>query len=165
MKTDLQIAIDIERGKEIQTEIAKLTAELKQINARLQAAGEAADHLPLADADREGKQAILTGSRHSLPIVFESDLLIASFKPDSPKHEEIKAILGDKLPQFFRDTRVFERIQEDGKAFRKFARENLPADTFAKLVQAATDRKKDGIAKSRIVVDWDAAKPLDQAPA
>ena len=160
MKTDLQIAIDIERGKEIKTEIAKLTAELKQINARLQAAGEAADHLPLADADREGQQAILRSSRHSLPIVFESDLLIASFKPDSPKHEEIKAILGDKLPLFFRDTRVFERIQEDGKAFRKFARENLPADTFAKLVQAATDRKKDGIAKSRVVVDWDAAKPI-----
>lgn len=159
--TTAQIAADIERGKEIKTEIAKLTAELKLINARLQAAGEATEHIPLADADREGKQAILRGSRHSLPIIFESDLLIASFKPDSPKHAEIQAILGEKMPQFFRDTRVFERIQDDGKAFRKFARENLPADTFAKLVQACTDRKKDGIAKSRVVVDWDASKPLE----
>ena len=159
--TTTQIAADIERGKEIKTEIAKLTAELKLINARLQAAGEATEHIPLADADREGKQAILRGSRHSLPIVFESDLLIASFKPDSPKHAEIQAILGEKMPQFFRDTRVFERIQDDGKSFRKFARENLPADTFAKLVQACTDRKKDGIAKSRIIVDWDASKPLE----
>jgi hypothetical protein len=163
--TPQQIAADIERGKEIKAEIAKLQAELKLINARLQAAGEAAEHVPLADADREGKQAILRGTRHALPIIFESDLLIASFKPGSPKHEEINAILGDKLSLFFSDTRVFERIQEDGKAFRKFARENLPAETFAKLVQACTDRKKDGIAKSRIVVDWDAAKPLDQVPA
>lgn len=155
----------IERGIEIKAEILKLIAELKLINASVQAAGEAEEHVPLADADREGKQAILRGSRYSLPIVFESDLLIASFKPDSPKHEEIQAILGDKLSQFFRDTRVFERIQDDGKSFRKFARENLPADTFAKLVQACTDRKKDGIAKSRVVVDWDAVKPLDQVPA
>ena len=159
--TTTQIAADIERGKQIKAEIALLTAELKLINARLHAAGEEAEHIPLADADREGKQAILRGSRHSLPIVFESDLLIASFKPDSPKHAEIQAILGEKMPQFFRDTRVFERIQDDGKSFRKFARENLPADTFAKLVQACTDRKKDGIAKSRIIVDWDASKPLE----
>jgi hypothetical protein len=163
--TPAQIAADIERGKEIKAEIAKLTAELKLINARLQAAGEASEHVPLADADREGKQAILRGTRHSLPVIFESDLLIASFKPDSLKHTEIKAILGENLPKFFRDTRVFERIQEDGKAFRKFARENLPADTFAKLVQACTDRKKDGIAKSRVVVDWDAAKPLETVAA
>lgn len=163
--TPAQIAADIERGKEIKAEMVKLAAELKEINARLQAAGEATEHIPLADADREGKQAILRSSRHSLPIIFESDLLIASFKPDSPKHEEIQAILGDKLPKFFRDTRVFERIQDDGKSFRKFARENLPADTFAKLVQACTDRKKDGIAKSRVVVDWDAAKPLEPATA
>lgn len=163
--TSKQIAADIGRGKEIKAEIVKLVAELKDINARLQAAGESAEHVPLTDADREGKQAILRGTRFSLPIIFESDLLIASFKPDSPKHIEIKAILGDKLSQFFRDTRVFERIQEDGKAFRKFARENLDADTFAKLVKAATDRKKDGIAKSRVVVDWDAAKPIDQVPA
>jgi hypothetical protein len=162
--TPQQIAADIERGKEIKAEIAKLTAELKLIDARLQAAGEAAEHIPLADADREGKQAILRGKRLALPIVFESDLLIASFKPETPKHEEIKAILGDKLSLFFNDTRVFERIQKDGKAFRRFARENLPGDVFAKLVQACTDRKKDGIAKSRIVVDWDAAKPLDQVP-
>ena len=149
---------------QIATDILKLTAELKEINARLQTAGQNAEHIPLTDADREGKQAILKGSRHYLPIIFESDLLIASFKPDSLKHTEIKAILGDDLPKFFRDTRVFERIQEDGKAFRKFARENLPADKFAKLVQATTDRKKDGIAKSRVVVDWDAAKPLELLP-
>jgi hypothetical protein len=160
--TPQQIAADIERGKEIKAEIVKLTAELKQINARLQAAGEKAEHVPLTDADREGKQAILCSPKHSLPIVFESDLLIASFKPDSPKHIEIQSILGDKLKLFFADTRVFQRIQEDGKSFRQFARENLPPETFAKLVQACTDRKKDGIPKSRIVVDWDAAKPLDQ---
>jgi hypothetical protein len=163
--TPQQIAADIERGREIKDEIAKLQAELKQINARLQAAAEKAEHQPLADADREGKQAILRSGSRSLPVIFEADLLIASFKPDSDKHTELTALLADKLPLFFKDTRVFERIQEDGQKFRKFARETLPPDDFAKLIKACLDIKKDGIPKSRVVVDWDGAKPIQQTAA
>lgn len=161
--TPQQIAADIERGKEIKAEIAKLTVELKQINARLQAAAEKAEHQPLADKDREGKQAILSSRLRTLPVIFEADLLIASFKPDSLKHTELAALLGDKLPLFFKDTRVFERIQEDGQKFRKFARETLHPDVFARLIKACLDIKKDGIPKSRVVVDWDSAKPIEPA--
>ena len=161
--TPQQIAIDIERGKEIKAEILKLQTELKQINARLQIAAESAEHLPLADADREGRQAILRSGSRTLPVIFEADLLIASFKPDSDKHTELVALLGEKLPLFFKDTRVFERIQDDGQKFRKFARETLPAETFAKLIKACLDIKKDGIPKSRVVVDWDGTKPIEPA--
>jgi hypothetical protein len=159
--TPQQIAEDIERGKEIKAEIVKLTAELKQINARLQAAAEKAEHQPLSDKDREGKQAILSSSLRTLPVIFEADLLIASFKPDSQKHTELVALLGDKLLLFFKDTRVFERIQEDGQKFRKFARETLPPDVFASLIKACLDVKKDGIPKSRVVIDWDSTKPIE----
>ncbi len=163
--TDPQIAIDIERGKEIKAEILKLQTELKQISARLQLAAESAEHQPLTDADREGRQAILRSGSRTLPVIFEADLLIASFKPDSAKHTELDALLGEKLTLFFKDTRVFERIQDDGQKFRKFARETLPAETFAAVIKACLDIKKDGIPKSRVVVDWDGTKPIAQPVA
>jgi hypothetical protein len=163
--TPAQIAADIERGHEIKTEILKLQAELRQINARLQAAAEKVEHLPLVNEDREGKQATLRSASRSLSVIFEADLLIASFKPDTEKHTELTALLGEMLPLFFKDTRVFERIQDDGQKFRRFARETLPPDTFAKLIKACLDIKKDGIPKSRVVVDWDGSKPIEQAPA
>lgn len=167
--TPQQIAADIERGIQIREEMARLSAELKQIESRLEAAGLAGEHIPLQDKDREGKQFLARSSDKIVPIRFESDLIAGSFAPESLMHKAVLSALGeahaDKLVRFFKDTRTFERVPKDGKQFRKIAREILDGHTFARLIQAATMRNKDGIAKSKTVIAWDDAKPIDQVPA
>lgn len=155
-----QIAADIERGIEIKAEIAKLTEELKAIESRLQAAGAEGDQIPLQDANREGKQYLARSSKRIVPVRFESDLIAASFDPDSKMHKEAAAITGDLLPRFFKQSPKFARVPEDGEDFRSLAREILQPDQFAELIRAVTMRDKKGIAKSRIVVGWKDAKTI-----
>lgn len=147
--------------------MARLKAELEMIEARLEQAGLAGHQVPLQDADREGKQFLAMGSEKILPVRFESDLIAASFQPDSLMHKAVISALGDehaaKLPLFFKDTRVFERVPKDGQQFRKIARKNLDPDCFARLISASTMRGKDGIPKSKTVIAWDDAKPIEQA--
>lgn len=167
--TAQQIAADIARGKKIVDEIKRLEAELKAIESRLEQAGLDGEHVPLQDKDREGKQFLARGEKIIVPVRFESDLIAGSFDPDSVMHKAVIAALGDqhlaKLPLFFRDKRTFARVPKDGQAFRKIARKNLDPDTVAKLIHAVTQRDKDGIAKSKTVIAWDDAKPVDQIPA
>jgi hypothetical protein len=161
-----QIVTDIARGIFIRNEIAKLKAELTAIEKRLEAAGLAGDHIPLQDKEREGKQYLALGEDRIIPVRFESDQLISSFKPDSTLHKTIAAILGNKLSKFFKDTRVFQRVQkEDANKFRKLAREVLDPDDYAKLINACISRDKAGIAKSKTVVAWDDSKPIEQIAA
>jgi len=165
--TNKQIAADIARGIEIKHEMARLKIELAAIESRLEQAGLAGEQVPLQDADREGKQYLAKGDSKIVPIRFESDLIAGSFAPDSEMHKAVVAALGenhkDKIVRFFKDTRSFERVPKDGQAFRKIARELLDGPTFARLVSAATQRSKDGIPKSKIVVAWDDAKPIELA--
>lgn len=166
--TAQQIAADIARGKEIVEEIKRLETELKAIESRLEQAGLTGDQVPLQDKDREGKQYLARGEKIIVPVRFESDLIAGSFDPDSVMHKAVIAALGDqhlKLPLFFKDKRTFARVPKDGKAFRKIARKNLDPDTVAKLIHAVTQRDKDGIAKSKTVIAWDDAKPVDQVQA
>lgn len=157
-----QIAADVDRLIEIKTQIATLTAEAKTIEARLEKAGLEGDQIPLQEADREGKQFLARGSSKVIPVRFESDQLIATFKPDSDLHKAIAGILGDKLSAFFKDTRVFERKhKDDANKFRQFARKELNADTYAKLISACVSKDKDGIPKSKTVIAWGEAKPLN----
>jgi hypothetical protein len=165
--TPQQIAADIARGLEIRAEIKRLTTELDAIEERLEQAGLAGDQVPLQDKDREGKQYLAKGTSKIVPVRFESDLIAGSFAPDSLMHKAVKAALGedhaDKLPLFFKDIRTFTRVPKDGLAFRKLARQQLDPDTFAKLISATTQRNKDGIPKSKTIIAWDDAKPIDQA--
>ncbi len=164
--TDQQIAADIERGLFIREELGRLVAELKAIEKRLEAAGLKSPQVPLEDAEREGKQFLAQGAGKILPVRFESDQLIATFRPDTDLHATIAALLGDHLATFFKDTRVFERVhKDDANRFRKLARKTLEPDTFAKLISACISKTKDGIPKSKTVVAWDDVKPLDQATA
>lgn len=167
--TQTQIAADIARGLVIRSTIASLKIELDAIESRLESAGLQGEQIPLQDADREGKQFLARGDDKIIPIRFESDLIAGSFQPDSLMHKAVLTALGDdakKLPKFFKDARTFERVPKDGKAFRKLAREILDSGRFAALINASTPRGKDGIAKSKTVVAWDDARPIDQvAPA
>lgn len=158
--TATQIAADIKRGKEIKTEQAKLKKELDAIEARLTAAAEAGDHVPLQDENREGKQCLLRSPELVLPVRFTADSIIGSFPLNSPAHAAIlKAVGGEKLPLFFKPVAGFARVPKDGEAFRKVGRKNLDPDAFAALIKAATAVDKDGIPKSTIQIAWDDAKP------
>lgn len=157
--TPAQIATDIERGAAIKQEIATLQKELKDIEARLKQAAEAGEHVPLQDADREGKQCLLRSPKLVLPVRFTADAIVGSFAFDGPMHREILAIVGEqKLPLFFKEVHTLDRVPKDGQAFRKTAREHLEPDAFAGLIRAATQRDKDGIAKSTIQIAWDDIK-------
>jgi hypothetical protein len=162
--TPQQIAADIERGIVIKAEMARLKTELDAIEKRLEAAGLISEQVPLQNPNLEGKQFIARSANHVLPVRFESDLIAGSFAPDSPMHKEVAAITGTLISKFFKRTAKFERVQKEGEAFRKQARALLDPESFAKLIQAVTQRSKDGIAKSKTVIAWDEAKPLDHAP-
>lgn len=150
---------DIARGIEIQAEIKKLQAELKAIEARVQAHAETGLHVPLKEEDREGKKFVARGGGYIVPVIFESDLLKASFKPDSETHKALAGIAGDRLKDFFAEVHKFERVQEDGRLFRRAARAAFEPDTYAAFIRACLDVKKDGIPKSRVVVAWKEAEP------
>ncbi|MCW1883978.1 hypothetical protein OKA04_04510 [Luteolibacter flavescens] len=157
------IAEDIARGTWIQEEIARLTEELKLINARIQAVAESSQHEPLKEQDREGKKWVARGAGRSLPVIFESDLLIASFKPNSDTHSKLVTIAGEKLGLFFKPVNKFERVQSDGREFRRDARNAFAPDEYAAFIKACLDIKKGGIPKSRIVVAWKEAEPTASA--
>lgn len=149
---------DIARGLEIRRQIELLQTELKAIEGRIQALAEIGKQEPLKEADREGKKFNARGAGRIVPVIFESDLLIASFKPDSDTHKRLLEIAGDKLPDFFADVRKFERRQDDGRAFRRSARAAFDPDTCAAFLRGCLDIKKDGIPKSRVIVAWKEAE-------
>jgi hypothetical protein len=156
--TPEQIAADIERGKEIKSQIAALVAELKQIENRLELAAERGEHLPLKDEGREGRQCLLRSPRYVLPVRFTADSIVASFPFDGPLHKRLAELTGEKLTLLFKEERGFKRLGKDGKAWRELARTNLDPETFALVVEAATQRDKAGIAKSTVQIAWDETK-------
>jgi hypothetical protein len=154
---------DIERGLQIQAQIKELQAELKEIETRVQAVAEQGRQVPLKEQDREGKKFPASGRSAIVPVIFESDLIIGSFAPDSPAHKELAKIAGDKLKLFFKSVNKFERVQDDGREFRRLARATFEPDPFAQFIKAATAVKKGGIAKSRVYVAWKEAEPVQAA--
>ena len=160
--TPQQIAADVARGLQIKAEIGRLIVELDAIETRLEAAGLAGCQIPLQETDREGKQYLACGLEKIVPVRFESDQIVGSFPPDSIMHKDVAAIAGAHVEKFFKDVRKFERVPKDGNAFRKLARKLLAPDAFAKLISACTSRDKAGIPKSKTVIGWDDAKPIDQ---
>lgn len=159
--TPEQIAADVDRLIAVKAQIAALTIEQKEIESRLELAGLKGEQIPLQDKEREGRQFIARGSKVAIPVRFESDQLISTFKPDSELHKTLAELLGEKFPLFFKEVRVFERKnKDDANKFRKFARTELIPDLFAKLIAACISKDKNGIPKSKTVIAIDEAKPL-----
>lgn len=161
-----------DRLADIVAEIATLTAEKKQLEAKLQAYGLAHPelHEHLKDDKREGRRLNLRGSRHSVPLVFTSDLLIASFKNESPKHKQLLGILAKdeslaplaSLARFFDALVSWERRLEDGQKFRAAVAEWLPPDVAAEFIAACTQQDKHGVKKSNVVFDYKAAEKVEE---
>lgn len=155
--TPEQIAADIERGTFLTARIKADKAELKEIEKRLESAGLNAPHVPLRDRDREGKQAILRAGNKSLPVIFESDLLIGSF----PAAGDIATAIRSKITRqafaaLFKEVHAYERRIDDGQKFRIAARKAITDETLCLEILAMLKAKtKDGITKSKTVIGWD----------
>lgn len=164
--TSQQISSDIERGLELRNSIKTAQAELKAIEKRLEQAGLDGEQIPLQEADREGRQFLARSPKLGLivPVVFESDQIVASFQSDTEIYNELTQHAGHHFSKFWNDTRKFERVQKDGQAYRKTARELL-GEHAPYFVAASLQRDKNGIPKSRTIIGWDNAKPLDQVTA
>jgi hypothetical protein len=161
--TPQQISSDIERGLELRNTIKTAQAELKSIEKRLEQAGLEGQQIPLQEADREGRQFLARSPKLGVvvPVVFESDQIIASVQPDSDIYNALLVISGTHFGKFWQPVSKFDRIQKDGQAYRKTAREILGelAPTF---IAASLQRDKAGIPKSRTIIAWENTKQLDQ---
>jgi hypothetical protein len=155
--TSEQIAADIERGAFLTERIKADQAELKAIVKRLEAAALNAPHLPLKDKDREGKQALLRSGSRSLPVIFESDLLIGSFKADSELAGKVRSLITKQaFTGLFKEVHSYERRIEDGQKFRIEARKTIADETLClEVLSLLKAKNKDGITKSKTVIAWD----------
>lgn len=164
--TPTQISTDIERGLELRNTIKTAQAELKSIEKRLEQAGLEGEQIPLQESDREGRQFLARSPKLGLivPVVFESDQIIASVQPGSEIHETLASLSIGQFSKFWMPVSKFDRIQKDGQNYRKTARQIL-GSTAPAFISASLQRDKAGIAKSRTIIAWDNAKPIDQVPA
>lgn len=165
--TPEQIAADIERGEFLAARIKKDRAELKEIEQRLESAGLSAVHVPLRDKDREGKQALLKSGSRVLPVIFESDLLIASFKADSETAGKVRALITKQaFTELFKEVHAYERRIDDGQKFRVAARKAIPDEALCLQVMGILKAKtKDGITRSKTVIAWDQLPKAETQPA
>lgn len=162
--TPQQIAADIERGEFLTKRIACDKSELKDIEKRLEAAGLIGPHVPLQDKGREGKQALLSSGDRTLPVRFESDLLIASFPAAGRIHTTLSNIVApDVFKELFKEVHNYERREEDGQKFRAKLGVAVPDEALRldvlKVLKAVA---KNGITKSKTVIAWDRLTPATQ---
>lgn len=160
--TNEQITADIARGIEIKAQMEKLKAELKAIEARLEAAGLQGPHVPLEDKEREGKQAILTSPTHRLAVRLESDVLVGGFEMGSDLESKVSDLLTTiQFNALFKPVKRYERKEADGHKFRIKAKKAI-ADhaVYLQLIKALRSTDADGIAKSKTVIAWDAVQVI-----
>lgn len=152
----MSLRADIDRGLEITAELEQLTAELKDIEARVRHAALHGEQVELNDADREGRQFLAAGTQCVVPVILTADKLIGSFKASSPAHIKIVNALGGKahhLTDFFDRQVKFENRFDSGKKFRAIAAETF-GDRAPAFITACVMRDKEGIPKSDIKIGW-----------
>lgn len=156
--TPEQITADVDRGLAISEQIKDLQWELKIIEKRLTQAALEGVTEPLQDQDREGRQFIAAGSTAKLPVIIESDQIIASYAPETEISKALNTLCGAERENLYRACTKYERVPKDGKAFRDAAFAHFGADLGAKIISASIQRDKNGIPRSRIIIPWDRAK-------
>jgi len=158
----MSIEADVERAIVLRQEIKVRVDELKQIEKRLEAAALKGPHIPLEDANRQGRQYIARGTSHRLPIVLSSDELMKSFRPDSPQHARLVELVGEeKLQGFFELVTKYETRLEDGQKFRAQAVAVLGEELAPQFITACVSRDKHGIAKNKIVIALDRVEAIE----
>jgi hypothetical protein len=163
--TITKLAADVDRIIAIDRQLDSLTRERKALAQVIEAAAlESPYHEPLNEADREGRQVILRGTDCAIPVIFESDLILGSFPEGGEAHLALQTAAGlhaDHLQKLWVATNKLERVAKDGQAYRRALREYFPPNTAAAVLAASLQRSKDGIPKSRTVIDTSRILPLD----
>jgi hypothetical protein len=150
----------VDRGLELLGLVVPMLEELKRVDARLEELALAGEQVDLEDSERDGRQFLARGSERIVPVVITADALIKQFQAHTPKHDEVRAVAGERLPQFYREVTKYERVIDSGKKFRKAALEVLGKDDGARLITACIARDKHGIPKNAIKIEWDRAKEV-----
>jgi len=158
----VKLAVAVDRGTEITTLIEKLKTELDACEEIILAAALLGDHVDLVDPERGGKQYIAHGKLGTVPVVFTSDLIAASFGEDSIAHNRAKAVAGDKLSDLYKRKVNFELISKSGLAFRREVAAAFDAATAPQVITACLSRGKDGVPKSQTKIEWDRATSTPQ---
>jgi hypothetical protein len=155
MFEDQPTAALIAKGRELNTIIANAKRELETIESILRSRALAMPHEPLADKHREGRRATLKDEDQQVAVVFESDILKASFAADSPTAKEVLPLLdATQTRQLFKSKTTYERSTKDGQKFRLHCAEILGSELSATVIDLLKDRDKNGIVKSKTVIEW-----------
>jgi hypothetical protein len=160
----------VDRAKELRAQIADLSHELKVIEVKLAKHAQSLPHERLQDDSREGRRVALAGNVWRVPVIFTSDELIKSFQADSPKHKELLRILGDEdiaaaktlLERFFSPPSKWETKFDDGQKFRAAAAEWLSPEVAPKFIAACRQTDKNGLPKSKTVINLDDAERIKE---
>lgn len=145
----------IARGRELNHIITASKKELADIEEVLRSRALAMPHEPLTDGNREGRRARLRDGEDEVTVLFESDILKASFDINSPTGTAVESLLvADECNQLFKRKTTLERSVKDGHKFRLQCAELLGPDQAAQLIDILKDRDKDGIVRSKSVIEW-----------
>lgn len=162
---DAEVPALTERLEVIVKEMAALKKERSEIEAKLSAWASNQEQIGLEDDQREGRQVPLVKADGSTAgrVVFQSDLMIGSFRDGGPVHGQILKVLelaateersAEQLLKLFYDPpNSWESRIDDGIRFRAAAAEWLPEDVAPQFIAACRQTDKYGIAKSRRVVE------------
>jgi len=154
----LNTAQIIARGRELNRIISDSKDELELIEDILRSRALAMPHEPLSEGNREGRRARLRDGDEEVTVLFESDILKASFAADSPIAKAVLPLLNsEQTASIFKVKTTYERSVKDGHKFRLQCGELLPAETAAKLIDLLKDRDRNGIVKSKSVIEWKTA--------
>jgi hypothetical protein len=157
MSDHLSTAALIARGRELNARISADKRELDLIENTLRSRALAMPHEPLADGNREGRRATLRDGEQMVAVLFESDILKASFVSDSPVAKAVLPILDiDQTSALFKVKTTYERLVKDGHKFRLHCAEILPSALAANVIDLLKDRDRNGIVKSKSVIEWTA---------
>ena len=145
----------IGRGRELNATITAAQTELKHIEETLRHRALAMPHEPLQDGNREGRRATLRDADEQVTVLFESDVLKASFDATSSTAGALLPLLtSDQITSLFRCKTTYERTVKDGHKFRLQCADLLPNDLAPLVIDKLKDRDKNGIVKSKSVIEW-----------
>jgi len=148
----------IQRGRQLTAIISAAEVELKAIEDALRTRALAMPHEPLTEGNREGRRATLRDGDEQLTVLFESDILKASFAADSPvANAVLKMLSEEEISALFKARTTYERAIKDGHKFRTACAEICAGDKAANLIDLLKDRDRNGIVKSKSVIEWKTA--------
>lgn len=155
--SNISTAALIDQGRKLRAYIDHAKIELDQVETELRSRALAMPHQPLADGHREGRRATLREDDQMITVLFESDILKASFASDSPVAKVLLPLLDPaQTKALFRKKTTYERAIKDGHKFRLQCADVLPPELATTVIDTLKDRDRNGIVKSKSVIEWKA---------